>query len=93
MTTKEELVERLKEPKGIGTQYEGQQYQLCLPFRGSGTLPQTKVYTWARPCGVCYIDSRKYGEKNCLICHLWDGRQMVLWKLDIPEKGDARGLK
>jgi hypothetical protein len=34
-----------------------------------------------------------YASEDFLIFHHWDGRRLVLWRLDAPEKGDARGMK
>jgi hypothetical protein len=34
-----------------------------------------------------------YVVEDCLIWHQWEGRYLVLWKLDVPEKGDARGVR
>jgi len=42
-TTNEELGESLKDLEGIATQYEEQQYQISLPFRGSGNFPPPRV--------------------------------------------------
>jgi len=42
--------------------------------------------------GFYYIDHRVYGEDNCLISHIWEGSQLVLWRRHIPENGDGRRL-
>jgi hypothetical protein len=34
-----------------------------------------------------------YVAEDYLIWHHWEGRSLVLWRLDAPEKGDARGVK
>jgi hypothetical protein len=33
-----------------------------------------------------------YVAEECLIWHQWEGRHFVLWRLDAPAKGDARGV-
>jgi hypothetical protein len=33
-----------------------------------------------------------YIAEDSLIWHQWEGRRLVLWRLDAPEKGDARGV-
>jgi hypothetical protein len=33
-----------------------------------------------------------YVAENCLIWHQWEVRHLVTWRLDAPEKGDARGV-
>jgi len=43
--------------------------------------------------GFCYIDRRAYVEDNALICHIWEGRQLFLWRRHIPGKGDVGRLK
>jgi hypothetical protein len=29
----------------------------------------------------------------CFICHQWDRKHLVLWRLVTPAKGDARGMR
>ena len=36
-------------------------------------------------------DSTTYVAENCLIWYQWEGRHLVLWRLDAPEKRDASG--
>jgi hypothetical protein len=31
--------------------------------------------------------------EDCLIWPQWEGMCLVLWRLDAPEKGDARGMR
>ena len=31
--------------------------------------------------------------EDCLIWHQWEGRCLVLWRLDDPENGGARGVR
>ena len=33
-----------------------------------------------------------YVAENCLIWNQWEGRALVLWRLDAPAKEDARGM-
>jgi hypothetical protein len=35
----------------------------------------------------------KYVAEYCLIWHQWEGSHLVLWRLDVPEKGDARRVR
>jgi hypothetical protein len=35
----------------------------------------------------------KYVAEDDLIWHQWEGKLLVLWRLDAPEKGDARGVR
>ena len=30
---------------------------------------------------------------DCLIWHQWEGRNLVLWRLDAPDNGDAREVR
>ena len=34
-----------------------------------------------------------YVAEDGLIWHQWEGRPMVLWRLDAPSKGDARVVR
>jgi hypothetical protein len=34
-----------------------------------------------------------YIAEDCLIWQHWEGRPLVLWKLNAPEKRDARGVR
>jgi hypothetical protein len=34
-----------------------------------------------------------YVAENCLIWHPWEGMHLVLWRLDAPEKGDAKRVE
>ena len=34
-----------------------------------------------------------YIAEDCLIWYQWEGKCLVLWRLDALEKGDARGVK
>ena len=34
-----------------------------------------------------------YVAEDSLIWHQWEGEVLVLWRLDAPEKGDARGVR
>ena len=34
-----------------------------------------------------------YAAEECLILPQWEWRHLVLWKVDGPEKGDARGMR
>jgi hypothetical protein len=34
-----------------------------------------------------------YVAEEYLIWHQWEGMYLVLWRLDAPEKGDARAVK
>jgi hypothetical protein len=33
-----------------------------------------------------------YVAEDCLIWHQWEGRSLVLWRLDAPAQGNARAL-
>jgi hypothetical protein len=35
------------------------------------------------------IAAATYVEEDILISHLWEGRHLVLWRLDAPEKVEA----
>jgi hypothetical protein len=37
--------------------------------------------------------SATYVAEDDLISHQWEGRPLVLWRLDAPAKGDARGVR
>ena len=34
-----------------------------------------------------------YVAKDCRIWHHWEGSHLVLWWVDPPENGDARGVR
>jgi hypothetical protein len=34
-----------------------------------------------------------YVAEDCLIWNQWEGRPLVLWKLDASAKGHARGMR
>lgn len=34
-----------------------------------------------------------YVAEDCLISHLWKGKHLVPWMLDVPEKSDSRGVR
>ena len=34
-----------------------------------------------------------YIAEDCLIWYQWEGKCLVLWRLDALEKGDARGVR
>jgi hypothetical protein len=33
-----------------------------------------------------------YVAEDCLVWPQWEGRSLALWKLKVPEKGDAKGV-
>ena len=37
--------------------------------------------------------STTYVAEDCLIWPQWEGRYLVLWRPDAPEKGNARGVR
>jgi len=34
-----------------------------------------------------------YVAEDCLVWPQWEGMHLVLWRLDAPEKGDAREVR
>ena len=79
----EELGEGLKERKGMATPYE-EKYQL------TGLLKDpmdTAIYM-----GSCMAPTT-YVSEECLIWHQREGRHLVLWRLFVPVKKDARGVR
>ena len=34
-----------------------------------------------------------YVAQDYLIWHQWEGMNLIVWRLDAPEKGDARGVR
>ena len=39
------------------------------------------------------MDPTTYVAEDCPIWHQWEVGHLVLWRLDAPEKGDARGVR
>jgi hypothetical protein len=39
------------------------------------------------------MGSATYVAEDCLIWHQWEGRLLVLKRLEASEKGDARGVR
>jgi hypothetical protein len=52
-----------------------------------GTKPPTKEHTWPVHGPTTYV------AEDCLIWHQWEGKFLILWRLDGPEKGNARRLR
>jgi hypothetical protein len=69
----EELGEGLKELKEIATPKEEQQYQLTGPNRAPrDKTPNQRVHMEGPRAPDLYV------AKDCLICHQWEGRPLVL---------------
>ena len=83
----EELWEGLNELKGMATPQEEQQYKLARPLRAPSNYTNQRVYM-GRFMAPQYLWSREL-----LIWRQWEGWHLVLWRLDAPEKGDARGIR
>jgi hypothetical protein len=80
----EEVGEGLKELKGVATHRRNNSINELDPSELPGTKLPIRVYMGQSMASAIYV------AKDGLIWHQWEGRCLVLWRLDAPEKGDAR---
>jgi len=77
----EELEKRLKKLKGFATHRKNNNINQPDPPELPGTNPTTKEGPMAPAAHVA---------EGSLIWHQWEGRPLVLWRVDAPRLGNAR---